>query len=554
MKQATIQGATALIVAFAAATSALAHQGEHTKLSPFDGAAEDRFGAAVDIDERLAIVGAPGDDDAGLNAGSVYVYARTNSLFGFEAKLMPARGIGGERFGTALDLDGDTLVIGAPDNEPGSLEAGSVFVFVRTGTSWMQEARLMPSDGSALDAFGRSVSLSGDTVMIGAPANDVGTASGKVYVFTRSRGIWTEEASFAARDANAGDGFGASVSLDGDRALIGAPRDSDIAFQAGSAYVYSRTGSAWSMDEKLIDPAGSAGDLFGISVSLEDARNQLAIGSPMDDDVATDSGAVLVYRLVAGAWTLIAKINEPGQGAGDQSGGAVRILDRFVASGALFDDEEALNAGKVWLFIDDGTSFHEEVLVASDATQGLFLGASFGLGGCWGIGGAPGEAAQGTHTGAAYVYDLAFPPVTYCTAGTSASGCVGTISALGHPSANDTSGFLLVATDLESGKDGLFFFGTNGRQANPWGNSTSFQCVVPPVVRGSLLTGTGTPGLCDNNLAQDMNALWCPSCPKAAKSPGVGALVQAQFWYRDPDSTSNQTTALTGAIEFEICP
>ena len=142
----------------------------------------------------------------------------------------------------------------------------------------------------------------------------------------------------------------------------------------------------------------------------------------------------------------------------------------------------------------------------------------------------------------------------YCTAGTSASGCQATLSASGVASATAASGFTVTAGSVEGQKDGLFFFGTNGRQANPWGSGTSFQCVVPPVARGGLLVGTGTVGACDGSLAQDLNALWCPTCPRPAKNPGAGALVQIQMWYRDPLSTSNQTTSLSDAAEFTVQP
>ncbi len=142
-------------------------------------------------------------------------------------------------------------------------------------------------------------------------------------------------------------------------------------------------------------------------------------------------------------------------------------------------------------------------------------------------------------------------PVNYCTAGTSASGCQALISASGVPSSTAPSGFFLEAASVEGSKDGLFFFGTNGRQANPWGNGTSFQCVVPPVSRAGQLIGSGTNGACDGSFSQDLNALWTA---KPAKNPGAGALVQSQLWYRDPLSTSNQTTSLSDGLEFTVCP
>jgi hypothetical protein len=142
----------------------------------------------------------------------------------------------------------------------------------------------------------------------------------------------------------------------------------------------------------------------------------------------------------------------------------------------------------------------------------------------------------------------------YCTAGVSASGCQASIGAMGNPSASAASGFFLTAANVEGDKDGLFFFGTNGRQANPWGNGTSFQCVVPPVKRAGVLNGSGTEDACDGTFQQDLNALWCSSCSQPGKNPGSGARVQAQLWYRDPANTSNQTTSLSNAIEFTVAP
>jgi hypothetical protein len=143
----------------------------------------------------------------------------------------------------------------------------------------------------------------------------------------------------------------------------------------------------------------------------------------------------------------------------------------------------------------------------------------------------------------------------YCTAGTSASGCQAFIQAYGTPSASAPSGFTLSVTGFEGAKDGLFFYGTNGRQANPWYNGTSFVCVVPPRLRGGLLTAVGsTAGSCDGWLVQDLNARWCPTCPNPAHNPGAGAVMQAQLWYRDPQNTSFGTSSMSDAIEFTVGP
>ncbi len=142
----------------------------------------------------------------------------------------------------------------------------------------------------------------------------------------------------------------------------------------------------------------------------------------------------------------------------------------------------------------------------------------------------------------------------YCTAGVSAAGCRASIGAQGIASASAPNGFVLTALDVEGSKAGIFFFGTNGRQANSWGNGSSYQCVTPPVHRGGLMSPTGSIGTCSGTFALDLNARWCASCLRPTHNPGAGSVVEAQLWYRDPTSTSNQTTSMSDAIEFTVCP
>ena len=152
------------------------------------------------------------------------------------------------------------------------------------------------------------------------------------------------------------------------------------------------------------------------------------------------------------------------------------------------------------------------------------------------------------------IRDLTCGAVGYCTAGVSASGCTATLSSSGTPSATQSSGFTITASNVEGAKDGLYFFGSNGRQSNPWGNGTSFQCVAPPVKRAGLLNGVGSNGACNGSFSQDLNSLWCAACPAPHKNPGAGAVVQTQLWYRDPLNTSNQSTSLSDALEFTVAP
>jgi hypothetical protein len=141
---------------------------------------------------------------------------------------------------------------------------------------------------------------------------------------------------------------------------------------------------------------------------------------------------------------------------------------------------------------------------------------------------------------------------TYCTAGISASGCAAALTSTGVPSVSAGSGFTIDASNVEGQKDGLYFYGFNGAQANPWGNGTSYQCIVPPVIRTPVMSGTGTVGLCDGSLSRDLATYWATAAP--AKVPSAGLHVNLQLWYRDPGSTSNQSTSLSDGLEFMACP
>jgi hypothetical protein len=140
----------------------------------------------------------------------------------------------------------------------------------------------------------------------------------------------------------------------------------------------------------------------------------------------------------------------------------------------------------------------------------------------------------------------------YCTSGTSFSGCNAQISAQGQSSATAATGFFLTATGIEGNKDGIFYFGlTQKSPATTVGNSSSYQCVNPPVKRTGLLAGVGTNGQCDGFAQVDLNARYTA---KPSSNPGAGATQFAQLWYRDPLNTSNQTTSRSGAVGWTVCP
>jgi hypothetical protein len=310
-------------------------------------------------------------------------------------------------------------------------------------------------------------------------------------VFERDQGgpgAWGEVVKLTASDGADDDEFGWSVAVSDDTAVVGAYQDNlaGVGNDAGSAYVFERDQGglgAWGEVVKLTASDAADLDYFGSSVAI--SADVAVVGAYEDDHVGgIDAGSAYVFER-------------------DQGGpGAWGQIVKLTASDAAADDH-----------------FGVSVAVSGDTTV---------------IGAYKDDHVGETDAGSAYVYGISFGSEIYCTAGTSASGCQASISASGTASATASSGFVLLASGAEGAKDGLFFFGTNGRQANPWGNGTSYQCVVPPVRRGGLLAGVGTAGACDGSFSQDLNAHWCPTCPKPNHNPGAGTFTQAQLWYRDP--------------------
>ena len=164
-----------------------------------------------------------------------------------------------------LFLDGDTALIGALIDDDNGVDSGSAYVFTRSGTTWNQQAKLLASDGAEDDWFGRSVCLFGDVALIGAAGDDDnGENSGSVYVFTRTGTTWAQQQKLLASDAAGDDFFGVAVSLNNDTALIGAYLDDDNGVDSGVSYVFTRSGTTWAEQQKLLVSDGQAGDFFGM--------------------------------------------------------------------------------------------------------------------------------------------------------------------------------------------------------------------------------------------------------------------------------------------------
>ncbi len=197
------------------------------------------FGLAVSLSGDTVLIGAPSTND---NSGCAYVLVRDGSSWSQQAVLVPSVPLPEEWFGLSVSLDGERALIGASGFVFTTLP-GAVYVFERTGTTWSEQARLTPSDATPSMRFGDAVSLDGDLALVGAPWKDtVLVSDGAVYVFARSGSSWVEQAKLTASAGNS-NLLGAAVSLSGDHALVGAP-GSRPPFGGGAAYVFSRQGTS----------------------------------------------------------------------------------------------------------------------------------------------------------------------------------------------------------------------------------------------------------------------------------------------------------------------
>lgn len=336
-----------------------------------DGAADDRFGISVALSADTALVGAPVDDiGANLGQGSVYVFVRSGAVWVEQAKLVASDGLANDNFGAAVALSGETALIGAYRDDIGAnTDQGSAYVFVRSGVTWTEQAKLVASDGLASDNFGSVAVLSGETALLGAPFDDIGanTNQGSAYAFLRSGATWTQQAKLVASDGLAGDRLGNSVALSGDTALVGAPSD-DIGANLGqgSAYVFSRSGVVWVEQAKLVASDGAADDEFGRSGAL--SGDTALLGAPYDDIGAISShGSAYVFVRSGAVWVEQVKLQASDGAAVDEFGRSVALSDDLALVGAPFDDIGAnTNEGSAYVFERVGSTWVQQAKLSAN--------------------------------------------------------------------------------------------------------------------------------------------------------------------------------------------
>ncbi len=422
-------------------------QQAYLKASNTDGG--DQFGFSVSLDGNTLVVGAPNEssaatgiggaqaDDSAGSAGAVYVFVRDGSAWTQQAYLKASNTDAGDNFGHSVSLDGETLAVGAPHEQSAAtgvdgneadnnvFDAGAAYVFVRNGTTWTQQAYLKASNTDVSDQFGSVVSLDGETLAVGAPAessnatgvngdqtdNSAGVA-GAVYVFVRNGSTWAQQAYLKASNTDGGDNFGHSVALNGDTLAIGAhAEDSNAtgvngnqadnsAEYSGAVYVFVRSGTAWSQQAYLKASNTDAGDQFGSSVAL--SGDTLAVGAFLEDSSATgvsgsqsdnranNSGSVYVFVRNGTSWSQQAYLKPSNTDVDDFFGAGVALEGNTLVVSSLFEDSNATgvngdqansaanDSGAVYVFVRSGSTWAQQAYVKASNTGGGSPGDQFG--------------------------------------------------------------------------------------------------------------------------------------------------------------------------------
>lgn len=370
--------------------------------------ASDNFGISVALSGDTLAVGATGEQSAstGINstpddtvtlAGAVYVFVRSGTSWSEQAYIKGSNTETGDEFGISIALSGDTLAVGAhkedssttgvgtsPDEAAGN--AGAVYVYIRNDTTWSEQAYIKASNTQALDLFGFSVALDGDTLAVGAYNEDSGTTgvgttpdesefnSGAVYVFVRSDASWSEQAYIKASNTEGGntsgapgDNFGYSVALSGDTLAVGAwledssttgidTTPDNAASAAGAAYVFTRNNTTWSEQAYIKASNSGKSDLFGKSIAL--SGDVLVVGAQQEDtdipginqalnNATKDFGAVYVYTRDGTTWSEQTHIKPSTTISGDKFGTSVALSGDSIAVGVPLNSS---SAGAVYTF------------------------------------------------------------------------------------------------------------------------------------------------------------------------------------------------------------
>jgi hypothetical protein len=359
---------------------------QQAKLTASDGAAEDRFGALVAISGNTAVVGAPYANTGGWGyQGAAYVFVRSGTTWTQQQKLTASDGAAYDYFGASVAISENTVVVGAIN---ANSYQGAAYVFARSGTTWIQQQKLMASDAADFDQFGLSVAINGNTVAVGAPNADIGwnEEQGAAYIFARSGTTWTQQQKLTASEGLYGDYFGVSTALSQDTLVVGATGSNSYSFQ-GAAYVFARSGTIWTQQQKLMASDGTDSDFFGSSVAI--SGDTLVVGAYNANFGSNEGqGSAYVFVRSGTTWTQQQKLTASNGMAYNYFGASVAISGDTLAIGAPL-----ANTG-VYVFVRSGSTWNLQQEITASG------GASVAISWNTLVVGAPGDFPKG----AAYVF------------------------------------------------------------------------------------------------------------------------------------------------------
>jgi len=355
---------------------------EKQQLLASDGDLIDQLGYCVDIDGDYAIVSSFGDNSY---AGSAYIFKYDGSSWAEQQKLTAS---GADRF-NRVSICGDYAVVGAWGD---SLFSGAAYVFKRSGSAWTEQQKLTASDPAANDYFGISTDIYGDYIVVGAYYKN--SQQGAAYVFKRDGSVWSQQQKLIASGGTAGDHFGICVSINGEYILVGAEGDGN---DEGAAYVFIRSGSAWSQQQKLEALDGADGDRFGMNVCIDE--DYALIGAFIDD---SEKGSAYVFKRSGTNWAQEAKITAADGVAGDRFGNSVSIDGEYAVIGTYYDDNKK---GSTYVFKRSGTSWaQDQKLTASTPVVEDWFGIDVSIDGFNILIGAYGDDDKAMNAGCAYIF------------------------------------------------------------------------------------------------------------------------------------------------------
>lgn len=326
---------------------------EQSNIVASDPGASDVLGTSVSIGDGYAVAGADGDDnEKGTNAGAAYVYIRSGASWSQQQKLLASDGSDNYRFGCSVAIYQDHTIAVGSYNHPTSA-AGMVYIFTRSGTTWTQQCTILPSDTASNDKFGWVVRFSNNgELIVGAPGKS--SSQGAAYIFTGSGASWSQQAKLTASDAANSDNFGTDVAMYGETAVIGSYQDDDDGSASGSAYIYTRSVTVWTQQQKITASDAAAGDYFGFAVDIYD--DTIVVGAYVKDN---SRGVVYVFPYSGTAWYESQKLTASDSLINDYFGHSVSIYGDYIAIGA--SSAGATSPGEVYVFEIDELGYYSEI-------------------------------------------------------------------------------------------------------------------------------------------------------------------------------------------------